>query len=120
MDCDFIKTEFYYNYLRFQGEKESDYLRWATNPRISEPDPKEQVGNATESSLQTAQHTCLVPPPDLSDHQVSQVVDEGDTLDTNPVEIEIAIEHVITGEERKTSDMDHQSNKRYILPPRST
>ena len=120
MDCDFIETEFYYNHLRCQGEKESDDFRWVTSPRMSDPDPKQQVGNATELSLQAAQPTPLVPPPDLSDHQVSQVVDEGNTLDTNPIEITTDHEHVVTGKDRETSDLNHQSSKRYILPPQST
>ena len=34
------------------------------------------------------------------------------TLDTNPVEIEIATENVIAGESRETGDQNHQGDGR--------
>ena len=65
MDCEFIEHDFYYHYPRCQGEKEDDDLRWLISPVLSNLDPKEHVGNATEPPHQAAQFLSL---PVLSDH----------------------------------------------------
>lgn len=60
-----------------------------------------------------------MPPLVLSDHQENQVIKDV-TLDTNPIETEIATENMIVGENEETSGENHQTNGRYPFPPRST
>ena len=101
MDCEFIEKEYYYHHLRRQGEKyhDDDDLSWLVSPWLSNLHPKDQVDNATESLHQDGLSTTPLPPPILSDHQVShtaldQVVSASTNSDNVIVDIDTSTEEL--------------------------
>lgn len=83
MDCEFLETNFYYNHLWCQGKKRDDGLRWLASPWVLELDQKGQVGGATKLTFPVVQS---IPQLILSDHQVSTLDVEHESLDNNIVD----------------------------------
>ena len=123
MDCEFIENEFNYHQLRCQREKHDDDLRWLVSSWLSNLDPTDQVGNATESPQQDVLSTPL-PLPILSDHHVSCTNHDNDVLkvlDNDNVIVDALTEEVVTDTvETGNHDGQNVDSESYVLPPRST
>ena len=109
MDCDFSESEYYYTHPRCQGEMQSDDLRWLASPWMLNPDPQEQLGNATELSPQVVHP---IPHPVMSEHQVSSLLEQ-DAISNADI-VDITSETMETGKEQTGEPQG------YTLAPRST
>ena len=73
---------------------QSDDLKWLTGSWMLNPDPQEQLGNATELSPQVVHP---IPHPVMSEHQVSSLLEQNKIYDVDIVDV--TSETVETGKE---------------------
>uniref|UniRef100_A0A803LY61 Retroviral polymerase SH3-like domain-containing protein n=1 Tax=Chenopodium quinoa TaxID=63459 RepID=A0A803LY61_CHEQI len=128
MDCDFVETEYYYHHLRSQGEGLVEDLSWLTYPELVDPDPKEQVGKATEITdniLQSILQGAL--PDDSNTLTENPIRDENEVCTPDscepaniPFEGKSGMSSESTREEESQEQQIEENSKKYVLPPRST
>ena len=113
MDCEFFEESYYFPQLSSQGENRVENLNWLTYPgRI---DPKEQVGNTTDTGSES-----IVPSSDFQSTSVPEHLDSPKVIDDTPrnkITDDVTLESI---NDEPNVEQSIELSNRYILPPRST
>uniref|UniRef100_A0A803KTW4 GAG-pre-integrase domain-containing protein n=1 Tax=Chenopodium quinoa TaxID=63459 RepID=A0A803KTW4_CHEQI len=114
--------------LGSQGEGSVEDLSWLTYPELVDPDPKEQVGKATEITdniLQSSLQGAL--PDDSNTLTENPIRDENEVCTPDscepaniPFEGKSGMSSESTRDEENQEQQIEENSEKYVLPPRST